>query len=133
MLHSTDILVVADPAGVRIGSGGGTLNAIQHFVDKYGMEAVGRSKIAIVHSGGDSRRAPLHSVCGKAWASINSVSGDDYLCSPMAFLLLELDKFCVNLGMGSLVIASSDVLLDICEVICVIHNHGSVCKSFYLI
>ena len=29
------------------------------------------SHVAIIHSGGDSRRSPLHSVSGKAWSSLN--------------------------------------------------------------
>lgn len=112
-----DILVVADPAGCRIGSGGGTLNALLHFISIHGVEVLRRSKVAIIHSGGDSRRAPLHTICGKAWAGLNCFTGESAaLGSPLAVLLHELSIFCANMQEGSLVIASSDVLLDICHV-----------------
>jgi fucokinase len=118
-LRHTKVIVVADPVGVRVGSGGGTLNALQHFLSLHGGVDGGlaRAKIAIIHSGGDSRRAPLHSVCGKAWANINCIADSSgMLGSPMALLVKELTSFCEHLQEGSIVIASSDVLLDIAKV-----------------
>lgn len=107
-------ICVADPAGVRIGSGGGTLNSIDYALKYCGN--VNESKIAIIHSGGDSRRAPLHSVCGKAWASINSPQNDCLLATPLALIIRELNHICINIPLGSVVVASSDVLLDITRV-----------------
>jgi fucokinase len=117
-LTTCEIFCVSDPDGCRVGSGGGTLNALDYLCSIVGLHDIVKSKIAIIHSGGDSRRAPLHSVCGKAWSCINSYSKDtdDHLSStPLAFMIRELSLFFVNLPAGSLVIASSDVLLDISE------------------
>ena len=58
-------ITCADPDGCRIGSGGGTLNALDHVDQLIGREALLKSRVLVVHSGGDSRRAPLLSVCGK--------------------------------------------------------------------
>jgi fucokinase len=60
-LAHTDVLSVADPVGDRIGSGGGTINAVKHFTEKYGVDGLRTARILVVHSGGDSRRIPIHS------------------------------------------------------------------------
>lgn len=55
-------------------SGGATFNAIvaacEHLSARAGFASVSpdilaNSKIVIIHSGGDSRRSPLQSLCGK--------------------------------------------------------------------
>ena len=69
---SCEVLVVSDPDGHRIGSGGGTLNALDCLRTQIGVLELNKARILIIHSGGDSRRAPLHSISGKAWASINT-------------------------------------------------------------
>ena len=115
---NSQIVCVADPSGARVGSGGGTLNALNFLDDLIGRSQLCKAKVVIIHSGGDSRRAPLHTVCGKAWASINSNYQDCYFITPLSFLLEELRSFCLNIlisdvEFGSIVVASSDVLLDI--------------------
>lgn len=114
-LTKVRIHCVADPKGVRIGSGGGTLNALDYLISIIGIDKVKESKVLIIHSGGDSRRSPLHSVCGKAWSSINSTihQYSNIFATPMALLIKELSSFCINIDIGAVVIASSDVMLDI--------------------
>jgi hypothetical protein len=119
-LTNVKIHCVADPKGVRIGSGGGTLNALDYLISNIGIDKVKESKVLIIHSGGDSRRSPLHSVCGKAWSSINSTihQYSNSFSTPMALLIKELSEFCINIDIGAVVIASSDVMLDIYNGIC---------------
>jgi fucokinase len=106
-------LCIADPDGVRIGSGGGTLNALSKLVDSVGQNNVNHAKIVIIHSGGDSRRSPLHSVVGKAWSQINSSSLEhEYPPSSLSILLRELEIVGEQMSAGSLVVASSDVLVQ---------------------
>ena len=62
-LEYTSLWCVPDPVGVRIGSGGGTLNALDHLDQIVGRAALLNTKTLIIHSGGDSRRSPLSSVC----------------------------------------------------------------------
>jgi fucokinase len=52
---------IPDPKGRRIGSGGGTLNALDALKNKLGKDALIKEKILMIHSGGDSRRSPTHS------------------------------------------------------------------------
>lgn len=117
-LRGCQIFCVADPSGVRIGSGGGTLNAIYHLENLIGRNSLLKAKVAIIHSGGDSKRAPFHTVCGKAWATINAVQNESVLSNPLTMLIEELSRFCASIlcpsfTAGSIVIASSDVMLDI--------------------
>jgi fucokinase len=61
--ESCTVLAISDPLGVRVGSGGATFHAIAEAYD-------GRN-LLVLHSGGDSRRNPLCSVTGKAFAAAN--------------------------------------------------------------
>jgi fucokinase len=72
-----DFLVIPDPDGRRIGSGGSTLQCLTAVLDReskpdqdasegHRAEAIlSRLRILIVHAGGDSRRLPAYSPCGK--------------------------------------------------------------------
>lgn len=113
----TSYLCVADPLGARVGSGGGTLNALNHLERLIGRKALSNAKVAIIHSGGDSKRAPFHTVCGKAWASINAIQSG-HVATPLIMLIKELSFFCNGIlkksySVGCIVVASSDVMLDI--------------------
>jgi hypothetical protein len=116
VLRNCELLVcIPDPWGLRVGSGGGTLNVLRQLRDRYGLQVGDECcKILIIHSGGDSQRAPLYSLCGKAWMSINSViGGSREIASTLSLLILEISLFCSKLPGKSLVVASSDVMLDI--------------------
>src|SRR4051812_18904266 len=73
------VLVVPDPEGRRVGSGGSTLCCLIEVVNR---ELSGRAKglpiceilktlrILIIHAGGDSRRLPAYGPCGKIFIPI---------------------------------------------------------------
>ncbi|EYC30611.1 hypothetical protein Y032_0005g2749 [Ancylostoma ceylanicum] len=73
LLADTDVnqycrrtVVIADyPAGVRIGSGGATLNVL-HTIG----ETMDKQKVLLVHSGGLSQRMPHLSALGKIFATL---------------------------------------------------------------
>lgn len=115
-LQQCQLFCVADPEGVRVGSGGGTLHALSELQDTHGMALDSFDRILIIHSGGDSKRAPLCSLCGKAWLSLNSTVASS-VASPLVLLLQELDVFLRDLPVRSIVVACSDVLLRL--------THGS--------
>lgn len=73
VLHpETEYLVIPDPNGVRIGSGGATLHVLR-FLKSIGQEANGiNSRLLILHSGGDSKRIPHQSILGKIFAPLPS-------------------------------------------------------------
>ena len=112
LCRCVDVRCVSDPFGKRVGSGGGTLNAIDVANKAYGTAFMKSSRTLIIHSGGDSRRAPFHSVCGKAWTSLNSEI-DGTLATPLAILIEELSSLAPLIPTGSITVASCDVLLDL--------------------
>lgn len=64
----------------------------------------------MIHSGGDSQRLPLQSVCGKAWSALPTLSNTLNLQAPIDLLIRTLTKLFASVSSG-LVVASSDVLL----------------------
>lgn len=114
MKYETAIYCVADPPQ-QVGSGGCIFNALDYLKEKHGVDEIMKSRAAVIHHGGDSRRVSLHSISGKAWASLNTVEESKLIATPMALLITELCLFGVNLPKGSMIVASSDVLLDICH------------------
>ncbi len=77
------ILVVADPGGQRVGSGGSTIFALLKVLGREleipGLsnipfslieETLDRLRILIIHAGGDSRRLPAYGPCGKIFIPI---------------------------------------------------------------
>lgn len=115
LYDSSIIHCVADPVQKRVGSGGGTLNALDYLLSIYGYERLSSYKCLLIHSGGESRRAPIHSVCGKAWASVNIDTKDqDFIMNPLLMLIEELSRvFQSNLPSNSLVVACCDVMVNI--------------------
>ena len=113
-------LGVADPRYERVGSGGGTMNALVAVFDaltkKAGgsdvdLDLIAKSKICIIHSGGDSQRSPSQSVCGKAWSSLNSINARGELLAPIDLLFDSLCRVFRNSPKGGVVVASCDVML----------------------
>ena len=86
-----EAIVVADPAGRRIGSGGSTLccllevlrRRLNHVKGKAGPpvweEILRRLRILIIHAGGDSRRLPAYGPCGKIFIPVPGES-DSAVC-----------------------------------------------------
>lgn len=70
------VLVVPDREGRRIGSGGSTLECLAAVLDRESkpgedpLTVFGRLRILIVHAGGDSRRLPAYSPCGKIFIPV---------------------------------------------------------------
>ncbi len=67
---STRYHVLPDPDGARIGSGGATMAALNHIRTLEGPNPLRGRRALIIHSGGDSRRAPQYSACGKLFSPV---------------------------------------------------------------
>ena len=65
----TRYLVVPDPPGPRVGSGGATLHVLLRLQADVGP-CWRRSRILLLHAGGYSERSPAHGTMGKAFAQI---------------------------------------------------------------
>jgi len=106
----TEFLVIADPAGRRIGSGGSTLHVLHHLYQLHRKKfnsAFCRKRILIIHSGGDSRRLPAYAACGKIFTPLPTKPYEslfDIMMDAYAALPPGAD--------GQVLITSGDVLLS---------------------
>ena len=63
--------VLADPDGKRVGSGGGTFNVLKYIKDNTVTgDPFKNKRILVIHSGGDSKRVPQYSACGKLFSPV---------------------------------------------------------------
>ena len=122
------VLVVADPGGRRVGSGGSTVHCLLNVLNlelaarqwgkarldpKTWAETFNRLRILIVHAGGDSRRLPPYGPCGKIFVPVPGESGGALgttLFDRLIPTYLKLPR--PASGGGQVVVASGDVLLD---------------------
>ncbi len=114
----TPCVVIADPKGVRVGSGAATLLAMAYAMKKFGWRgktadsagAFAGKRILILHSGGDSRRLPAYAAHGKIFAPLPSAIG-----TPLALfdlILKDLEGLRLPNG-GGVLVAAGDLLLNV--------------------
>ena len=117
-----NVLVVADPGGKRIGSGGSTLCCLMEVLQRElgdtavgtesFREALGSLRILIIHAGGDSKRLPAYGPCGKIFVP---VPGESDSCLPITLFDRQLPTYLAlpapPMGTGQVVITSGDVML----------------------
>ncbi len=102
-------LVVPDPRGARVGSGGSTLLVLAQLARRDGAFA-GR-RVLVIHSGGDSRRLPAFSARGKIWAPMDrGGQGPDRAPALFDIILGELGRIALPAA-GGVVVASGDAAL----------------------
>jgi fucokinase len=111
--QSTHYAVLPDPDGKRVGSGGATLNAIL-YVNKREKD-IGNNKpfdrkILVIHSGGDSKRVPQYSACGKLFSPVPRLLPDGRRSTLFDEFLIGMSTVAPRIGAGMLV-CSGDVLL----------------------
>lgn len=109
--EKTKYLVIADPEGKRVGSGGATLNVIRYLSQKegFGSDFHGR-RILVIHSGGDSKRVPQYSVCGKLFSPVPRELPDGRGSTLFDEFLISMAGVPARFKEGMLVL-SGDVLL----------------------
>lgn len=66
----TRFLILPDPDGKRVGSGGATLNVLRAIAEAEGTGDFTGKKILVIHSGGDSKRVPQYSAMGKLFSPV---------------------------------------------------------------
>lgn len=104
-------LVVADPEGRRIGSGGATLNALRPLCEAKPDSDIGRLRVLLIHAGGDSRRAPWANIFGKPFIPFPLLADADRAVPTLFDNLLALAApAALALKEGGLYTLSGDVL-----------------------
>ena len=122
-----EAMVVPDPGGKRIGSGGSTIQCWLRVLDAELADApadqrndpvvwrqvLSRLRILIVHAGGDSRRLPAYGPCGKLFLPLpgesDSILGET-LFDQLLPVYLELPPPDGG-ALGQTVVTTGDVLL----------------------
>ena len=119
-----EVIVVADPGGKRVGSGGSTVFCLMEVLRRRlggrkdlgdpstWLETLKGLRILIIHAGGDSRRLPAYGPCGKVFVPVPGES--DSAISETIFdrqfpIYLTLSP--VPAGRGQIVVTAGDALL----------------------
>jgi fucokinase len=103
-------VVLADPAGKRIGSGGSTILCMAALAKR---DLLRGKRIMVLHSGGDSRRLPAWSAAGKIWVPLERLGrGIGPMGSPALFDLAFAELARLSLpASGGVLVASGDAAL----------------------
>ncbi len=107
---ATHYAVLSDPDGKRVGSGGATLHVLREIAREHGSSDFTGLRILVIHSGGDSRRIPQYSACGKLFSPVPRMLPDGRRSTLFDELIICLSGVPARLGDGMLV-CSGDVLL----------------------
>ena len=105
----TRYAVVADPAGKRVGSGGATLNILR-YIKENDDRAPEKLKILVIHSGGDARRTPQYSACGKIFSPVPRMLPDGHRSTLFDELMIAMCGIPGRISSGMLT-CSGDVTL----------------------
>ena len=107
----TRYMVLPDPDGKRIGSGGATLQVLRKLFEAEDIQGDFRNKrILVIHSGGDSKRVPQYSVCGKLFSPVPRELPDGRASTLFDEFLIGMAGVPSRFREGMLVL-SGDVLL----------------------
>ena len=109
----THYAVLPDPDGKRVGSGGATLNALLYVSAeerKKNNPYPFNKKILVIHSGGDSKRVPQYSACGKLFSPVPRLLPDGRRSTLFDEFMIGMSTVASRVSSGMLV-CSGDALL----------------------
>ena len=106
--ESTHYAVLPDPDGKRVGSGGATLNVLRYVHENAG--SFENQRILVIHSGGDSKRVPQYSACGKLFSPVPRVLPNGKRSTLFDEFMISMSGVAARMNAGMLV-CSGDVLL----------------------
>ena len=106
--ESTHYAVLPDPDGKRVGSGGATLNVLRYVHENAGPFE--NQRILVIHSGGDSKRVPQYSACGKLFSPVPRVLPNGKRSTLFDEFMISMSGVAARMNAGMLV-CSGDVLL----------------------
>lgn len=106
----TKFLILPDPEGKRVGSGGATLNVLRAIAEEEQSGDFSRKKILVIHSGGDSKRVPQYSALGKLFSPVPHKLPDGRTATLFDEFMAEMSGVAGRIREG-MVLLSGDVLL----------------------
>ncbi len=107
---ATHYAVLPDPDGKRVGSGGATLNVMKYIAEHRGSADFTGLKILCIHSGGDSKRVPQYSACGKLFSPVPRELPDGRRSTLFDEFIIGMTGVPVRIS-GGMLVCSGDVLL----------------------
>ena len=107
---NTHYAVLPDPDGKRVGSGGATLNVLRYIARREQSDRFDGMKILVIHSGGDSKRIPQYSACGKIFSPVPRELPDGRASTLFDELIISMSGVAARMEAGMLVM-SGDVLM----------------------
>lgn len=108
-----EYIVLPDPEGKRVGSGGATFHVLRYLAEKIGGQAqdcLNGKKVLVIHSGGDSKRVPQYSVCGKLFSPVPRELPNGYPSTLFDEFMISMTAVAGRVREGMLIL-SGDVLL----------------------
>jgi len=106
--RATHYAVLPDFEGKRVGSGGATLGVLRYIRQR--EESFSGLRILVIHSGGDSKRVPQYSACGKLFSPVPRELPDGRRSTLFDEFIIAMSGVPARLESGMLVL-SGDVLL----------------------
>ncbi len=107
---STHYAVLPDPDGKRVGSGGATFNVLNYIKEVSDGKSFKNKRILVIHSGGDSKRVPQYSACGKLFSPVPRLLPDGRRSTLFDEFIIATSDIPSRIKDGMLVL-SGDVLL----------------------
>lgn len=104
-------MVVPDLGGERIGSGGATLNVLNELAKQMPCEDINKMRILILHSGGDSKRIPQYSACGKLFSPVPRCMPNGVRSTVFDELLVSVAGIPARIDSGMLVLPGDTEVL----------------------
>lgn len=126
----TRYAVIPDPDGVRVGSGGATLAVLDYIRRDSGRSSFAGLRIFVIHSGGDSKRVPQYSACGKLFSPVPRCLRDGRRSSLFDEFIIGMTALPARMGDGMLVV-SGDVLLLFNPLQVDFYSHDAMALSMY--
>lgn len=106
--NRTHYAVIPDLNGQRVGSGGATLSCIKYVAER--AQSFTGKKILVIHSGGDSKRVPQYSACGKLFSPVPRLLPNGRRSTLFDEFMIGMSTVASRISEGMLV-CSGDVLL----------------------
>ncbi|MBQ9551016.1 MAG: bifunctional fucokinase/L-fucose-1-P-guanylyltransferase [Lachnospiraceae bacterium] len=101
--------VVPDPGGKRVGSGGATLNILKYIKENDDRD-LKSLRILVVHSGGDAKRTPQYSACGKIFSPVPRMLPDGHRSTLFDEFMIAMCGIPGRIS-GGMLVCSGDVTL----------------------
>jgi len=106
----TKYAVVPDPDNKRCGSGGATLAVLRYIAEQEENCDLSKLKILCIHSGGDSKRVPQYSACGKIFSPVPRMLPNGRRSTLFDEFVIGMSGIPARISSG-LLVCSGDVLL----------------------